>query len=453
MDAGGGVGKHGLLPEAIKSGLDLLDKIEQLKKADPTIKPFMEQSIQVLEQCLRMYGVDGTAFSFNAGKDSTVVLHLLRAAVTRLYVRKAEELRVLEQQEPQTTPELELEAKRTELQGIQLQNVPIIYFEHDNEFTEIRDFVSYLAEQYNVGYRVFTGKFEVELEVLLKETSVKAILMGVRKGDPYSEHLEHFAPSSEGWPLFMRINPILKWEYRHVWQFLRGCELNYCCLYDEGYTSLGKIVDTERNPALRQVDSSGNVTYLPAYALKNGSQERVGRKKKMKQKSSMRIVDKVSGIERNRTASEVSASELSTVAVVVLNSAAGGVNVAATSSCSISGGEEHAKMTGICQDLNGLLFSVPQVTYLVPTKDALEREAKHLAAQNTYVIFIDPACESCVADSLDTVFPSFEQVAFETGTDACKILLKGNTAVFSGDVSVARGHLGDVLDKLELSCD
>jgi 3'-phosphoadenosine 5'-phosphosulfate sulfotransferase (PAPS reductase)/FAD synthetase len=49
---------------------------------------------------------------------------------------------------------------------------------------------------------------------------------------------------------FMRVNPILRWEFGHVWHFLRTFDLPYCKLYDMGYTSLGKKSDTRPNPFL-----------------------------------------------------------------------------------------------------------------------------------------------------------------------------------------------------------
>ena len=66
--------------------------------------------------------------------------------------------------------------------------------------------------------------------------------------------------------------------YFVVWTFLRECNLPYCCLYDEGYTSIGCINDTIRNPALLMKDSDDHNTdkprFHPAYMLHNSELER-----------------------------------------------------------------------------------------------------------------------------------------------------------------------------------
>jgi len=73
---------------------------------------------------------------------------------------------------------------------------------------------------------------------------------GSRATDPWCGKLEHASHCTSGWPDIMRINPILHWQYRDVWQFLIKYDLAYCCLYDQGYTSLGDIKETIPNPLL-----------------------------------------------------------------------------------------------------------------------------------------------------------------------------------------------------------
>lgn len=101
--------------------------------------------------------------------------------------------------------------------------------------------------------------------------------MGNRRSDPWSRDLEPICKSSPGWPDFYRVFPILDWSYHGVWQFLRGFELPYCVLYDMGYTSLGEQDNTIKNPHLKIESPDGQVSYLPAYELKDEAYERESR--------------------------------------------------------------------------------------------------------------------------------------------------------------------------------
>jgi len=75
--------------------------------------------------------------------------------------------------------------------------------------------------------------------------------MGNRRTDPWSQNLSAICPSSQGWPIFTRVFPILDWSYSDVWGFLKEFDLTYCSLYDQGYTSLGEIHNSQKNPYLR----------------------------------------------------------------------------------------------------------------------------------------------------------------------------------------------------------
>lgn len=90
-------------------------------------------------------------------------------------------------------------------------------------------------------------------------------------------HLDSFSPTDPGWPTFMRILPILNFSFHDVWLYLKEFDVNYCRLYDEGYTSVGWEGNTFRNPKLRTVDDHGVVIYKPAYMLEDSDDERTSR--------------------------------------------------------------------------------------------------------------------------------------------------------------------------------
>lgn len=83
----------------------------------------------------------------------------------------------------------------------------------------------------------------------------------------------------------MRIHPVIDWRLSEIWTFLRADELKeqdgrtleYCSMYDEGYTSLGGVSDTLRNPKLMYIDENGKEKYKAAYVLVLDEEERLGR--------------------------------------------------------------------------------------------------------------------------------------------------------------------------------
>lgn len=202
------------------------------------------------------------AFSFNGGKDSTVLLHLLRAGY---YLHKKE--RINGEDDP--------------TQNERKFPIRTIYFESPSVFPEINSFTYETATTYNLQLDIIRQDFKSGLEGLLKATPIRAIFLGVRIGDPTGVGQEQFSPSSPGWPPFMRVNPILDWSYRDVWAFLLNSKVPYCNLYDQGYTSIGSLYDTVPNALLRINDpSSSKEEYRPAYMLSDGRLERAGRVKK-----------------------------------------------------------------------------------------------------------------------------------------------------------------------------
>ncbi|OQR96524.1 FAD synthetase [Achlya hypogyna] len=232
-------------------------------RLEPEARDAFVRAIDVLDRAIDILSIDKICFSFNGGKDSTVVLHLLRITVAK---RVLAALKRNECTEGFDTSYHE-----------QMRRMPVLYFHTPDQFPEVNDFIAHCIAAYGLQCGVQACSFMEGIQNIMTQRGVQAFTMGVRKGDPFTDDLEHFAPSSKGWPAFFRINPILLWRYEYVWIFLRELDLEYCRLYDEGYTSLGSIHNTVRNPALAITDATGQVTYLPAYRLTDGSSERCGR--------------------------------------------------------------------------------------------------------------------------------------------------------------------------------
>ncbi|KAI5695264.1 hypothetical protein M8J75_013502 [Diaphorina citri] len=207
---------------------------------------FAQHSLQVIESCLDKYSLDACFLSFNGGKDCTLLLHLVHAVL-----------------------------KHKGLQGKQLLAV---YFKLEDSFPEVEQFVKETVVRYNLELIEMTGPMKEGLGKLLSERPhLKSVFMGSRRGDPRCEGLTEITKTDNGWPEIMRVNPMLDWSYKNVWRTIREFNIPYCTLYDQGYSSLGSVHNTTRNPALVQVLTDGTEIYLPPDSLHDDLCERKGR--------------------------------------------------------------------------------------------------------------------------------------------------------------------------------
>jgi FAD synthetase len=188
------------------------------------------------------------AIAFNGGKDCMVMLHLTFAHLRQEYPDNSAKLQAL-------------------------------YIYESDPFKEVESFIQDSRILYDLDLVSIQGPMKGALtQMLLNRPNIKAMLMGTRIGDPGSKGQINFSPTDGDWPSLMRVNPILEWEYKQVWTFLRGLTLPYPTLYDHGYTSLGNKRNTCPNPNLAiSADDLENTKFKPAYQLEDGSLERAGR--------------------------------------------------------------------------------------------------------------------------------------------------------------------------------
>ncbi|XP_040155044.1 FAD synthase-like [Anopheles arabiensis] len=204
-----------------------------------------KDSLRIIAQALSSYRAEEMFISFNGGKDCTVLLDLIHQANLK-------------------------DAKQ----------IKCIYVRPLNPFSEIEEFVDRCRQHYGITIATVDGGIKAALEQICRaDPQLRACIMGSRRSDPYCERLASFQETDPGWPRLMRINPLLEWTCEDIWSYIREHNVPYCALYDRGYTSIGDRTNTIPNPHLKvEADSSGEVTYLPAYTLQDADKyERAGR--------------------------------------------------------------------------------------------------------------------------------------------------------------------------------
>ncbi|KAK6152363.1 hypothetical protein DH2020_014998 [Rehmannia glutinosa] len=132
-----------------------------IRESDDTrLKTKYNNAIYVIQRALALYSVEEVAFSFNGGKDSTVLLHLLRAGY---YLHNAGK---------------KLSSGDTEGAEITFP-IRTIYFESPSTFPEINSFTYETASM-----DISRQDFKSGLEALFNAKPIRAIFLGVRIGDP-----------------------------------------------------------------------------------------------------------------------------------------------------------------------------------------------------------------------------------------------------------------------------
>ncbi|KAH6672774.1 hypothetical protein F5X68DRAFT_194218 [Plectosphaerella plurivora] len=255
------------------AALDCERRVQALLAREPTSKILAGTQRQVriamgvIEDALERYGPDELSLSYNGGKDCLVLLILLLAALPRHFAKK--------RPTTDSTPAAADAASSTPYPAT-LQSVYIV---SPHPFAEVDAFVDTSVTRYALDLVRFPSPMKPALSSYLGvRPAVRAVFVGTRRTDPHGERLTHFDMTDGDWPRFMRIHPVIDWHYAEIWAFIRETGVEYCPLYDQGYTSLGGTTDTLPNPALRKEAPSGDeAPHRPAYELMDDYEERLGR--------------------------------------------------------------------------------------------------------------------------------------------------------------------------------
>lgn len=224
--------------------MQFVDAVQEYSRTHTHVREALEcieKSFEELgDDCRRM------CISFNGGKDCTVLLPLI----------------------------LTVKFKRS-VAG----KLNCLYCVNPDPFPEMEQFLEQSVSLYDLNLIRIPGPAKRALSELRSHEDgrlIEDIFMGTRSTD-LRHPISHFQQTDSDWPSFRRVSPILNWSYGQVWSFILDLNVPYCSLYDRGYTSIGSLNNTTRNPKLKSRSSTGDEYYLPAHHLESGEHERSGR--------------------------------------------------------------------------------------------------------------------------------------------------------------------------------
>jgi len=179
----------------------------------------IENSIDILKQSLLSYQDHELAIAFNGGKDSMVLLQLLKITIDIWNQTMKDHNGVIRN----------------------LSSIIAIFLFSEDSFEEMIFFMEKIAQLYHLTtYVEKSSSMKLALfEFNKNHPNIKGIYMGTRRNDPFSENLAPFTETDVGWPKYMRIHPILDWGYYDVWSYILSDGIEYCDLYNRGYSSIG----------------------------------------------------------------------------------------------------------------------------------------------------------------------------------------------------------------------
>ncbi|MBI4008769.1 phosphoadenosine phosphosulfate reductase family protein [Candidatus Roizmanbacteria bacterium] len=190
----------------------------------------VRKSMNIIHKTIKLFPSQKTVVAWTGGKDSTVLLHLIRTSFNN------------------RVP------------------FPVMFNDSTMEFEEIYSFIKKIARDWDlklvvfphrkrdldIFYKVQSQKKRKELSRIMKINSIndfvkrhkiKAFMAGIRWDEhPTRSQEKYFSPREN----HTRIHPVLHFREKDIWDYIKVFNVPYVSLYDKGYRSLGEKPFTQK---------------------------------------------------------------------------------------------------------------------------------------------------------------------------------------------------------------
>jgi len=219
----------------------------------------INKSKEVTREAFEKFDHNSLAITWTGGKDSTLALSIIREVCKEDGIKVP---RVMTIDEGDTFPEihamLEEYSKKWNLDLIWCSNKDVIdaaggvlgadvKVEDLNETNqrEVREHLEYPGEAFPFEAESWIGNHLMKTVVFndfLKRNNIKGMFMGIRWDEQPARKKDDYFVKRKGdeyTPEHTRIQPILHFTERDIWDTILTFSIPYCKLYEQGYRSLG----------------------------------------------------------------------------------------------------------------------------------------------------------------------------------------------------------------------
>ncbi|KKQ15236.1 hypothetical protein A2858_02700 [Candidatus Daviesbacteria bacterium RIFCSPHIGHO2_01_FULL_36_37] len=196
---------------------------------NPNLYKKLEKAVKIIKEANLKYGLSNIAIAWKGGKDTTVLMHIIKNIYGHI------PLRVM-------FNDTTLEFKQTYkfINTIKnLWNLKLIIVKHD--LKELEEF-----------HNTKNDQRKKELSRLMKITAINKALkkykfngfmLGIRRDEnPARANEKYFSKRKD----HIRIHPLLDWTEKDIWEYTKFFGVPYSKLYDEGYRSIGEKEFTKK---------------------------------------------------------------------------------------------------------------------------------------------------------------------------------------------------------------